>query len=178
MKIRRVCLFGGPNAGKTGLSHKLVGELIARSKSVEHIYEVVKPKAYQKRLPTGFKQLKIFSKQLDIEETFLAHGVDIVVTDSPIIMNAAYSKKYGFKGWEEIVSLAKKFEEEYPALNVYLPRKYKYNPKGRFQSEEEAKEIDLMVKNIMIDHLPPDSLRFETHEFETLLNCIEEECCA
>lgn len=174
MKRRRICFYGGPGTGKSTIAPDLCGAMKKRSWSVEEAREVIKLRAYKGDFPKGFEQLHIFANQLHEEEKWLLAGVEYTISDSPVLMNASYSKLYGFEGWEDIVRLSEKFEKAYPAFNFYLPRRFDYQQEGRYQTEEQAKEVDEMIKEKMHAHLPADSLYFNVFELEDILKIIEE----
>ena len=145
--IRRINLWGGPNTGKSTLAYRLCAAFKSHHRDIEYIHEEIKLDAYAGKVPTSFDPLVIFSRQLGAEDSHLRH-VQVIVSDSPILMNAAYSAYYGFDGADELRSLAEKFERRFPSTNLYLPRQFKYQPKGRFQAEEEIASIDQFLLGI------------------------------
>lgn len=173
--VRRVCLFGGPGSGKSTLSHRLVGELKARHHDVEHIAEYVKKMAYEGRKPQGNDQLYIYSNQQELEEMALRH-VQTVVTDSPVLLAAAYAKLYDYKRADFLAELACDFEEQYPSTSFYLERTVPYVEKGRFQTYGEAVDFDTFLLTFLKRHyghmgLPLHVVRVD--ELDEIIGTIE-----
>jgi nicotinamide riboside kinase len=96
-KIRRISLFGGAGSGKTTMAARLFADLKMLGWDVEHIQEYIKARAYEKRFPTSFDQVYVFGNQLHREDRLL-HHVNLVVTDSPVLMNLAYARHTGSPG--------------------------------------------------------------------------------
>lgn len=162
--IRRINLWGGPSAGKSRTAARLFADLKdCKSNStskleIELVREYVKDWAWANRPIEGWDQLHIFSEQLRREETLLRSGVDVIVTDCPIGLNAfyAYDNKLIFN--QELVNMAFYFEEQYPSVHLVLKKPKIYHEKGRYHSKEEAtalhsKIIDYLwnVKYIVCD---------------------------
>jgi len=77
--------------------------------------------------------------------------VDVIVTDSPILLTPIYDL-------ERRESLKQLMLEEFNKVhnfNVFLKRKKKYQPKGRNQNEEQAKEKDREIKTFLEDNKIP-----------------------
>jgi len=146
MKTRRICVYGAPSAGKSTSAAFLFSEFKRRKlgPSVELVQEAAKRWAWTGRTIAPEDQLYIFSEQLRLEEELLRAGVDLIITDSPIWLSAFYGEKIKCPHTEEILSICKKHDEKYPALNVYIDRAdRKFDPRGRYQDEAAAKSMDL-----------------------------------
>lgn len=155
--IRRINIFCGPGGGKTNIAQRVASELNSRflrsdnhTKRAELIQEFCKIFAYEGRVPTGFDQLTIFAEQLRREELFLRNGVDLVVTDSPLLLQLAYAP---IDLRSNIAGLIHQFEKTYPSINFFIERGDRpYNPKGRYQSLSEAQNKDLEIKQLLVDY--------------------------
>ncbi len=143
MKYRRLCIYGGPGAGKSSLAAWIFSELKSKHKSVELVTEKIKPWAYEKRAPRSFDQVYLFGQQLHAEDVFLRNGGELVVTDSPLLQNFIYGVLYDAPGTEGILSVIEEVEEKYPSINLVLTYGdgASYNPEGRYQSIDEAVEV-------------------------------------
>jgi len=153
----RINLLAGPGAGKSTTSAWLFSELKVKNVSVELITEYVKTWAIQKRKVTTFDQVYLFGKQMQYEYQFLNNGVKNVVTDSPLILSCVYADYYypEMQLGQHLLEIMHKYEVQYPSLNIYLERKDKpYNQDGRYQSYEEAKKVDQLVKDVVYEYLP------------------------
>lgn len=138
----RYNIFGGPGVGKSTLAAKMYP-----GSGCELVQEFVKVAAYNNLKVEGWDCLLAFSAQFEREYQFLKH-VDII-TDSPLLLQVIYAKLNNCPVWEELLTIALTFEDEHPSMNFFLPRFVPYTNKGRFQSEEEAIEVDKMI----IEHL-------------------------
>ena len=143
-KFRRVNLFGGPGVGKSTMAAGLYSILKQKGIKVELVREYVKSWALENRKIYPFDQMYFFAKQLR-EEDLALRSVDLVVTDSPIDLVICYAKKYGFPCPSELQHILQKFEDEYPSLNYYIGRRGSYDKTGRFETFEEAKQMDVTI---------------------------------
>ena len=149
-KIRRICLFGGPGCGKSTTSAYIYSQLKVLGHSVEQIQEYVKSWAYEKRKISSFDQVYLLAKQIRMEDLVLRNDVDLVVTDSPVSMSTCYAKASGVAAWRALIELSKEFERQYPSLNLFLDRgDTEYEAHGRYQTKDEAIEIDKMIKDLL-----------------------------
>jgi thymidylate kinase len=166
MSIRRVCLFGGPGAGKSTLAMGLAAALKSQGVEAEYAHEYVKAWAFLEIPITGFDQLYIFSKQIRQEDVILRNSGSIVVTDSPPLMSVAYAgKRYKFPSWEALRDIAIHFEKTYPTLNLFVDRSgLAYSEEGRYENEEEALVMDNSIK----DFIEESGSSYETVKFNDL----------
>lgn len=143
-------LYGGPGTGKSTTAAGLFSALKTAGKNAELIQEYVKQWAWEKRVPVAYDQFYIFGKQARKEYTLFGQ-VDTIVTDCPVSMCAFYGWMYGgeeqaelFKGMVKTYYNLVGRDHQY--LHIWLNRKKAYNPKGRFQTEEQARQIDVDMK--------------------------------
>ena len=94
-KYRRINLLGGPGVSKTTTAAFLFNQLKKRHFSIELCREHAKLLAYQGKTPDTILQGQLFFKQMEEELTFLNANVDLIVTDSPVILAHSYGRKYG-----------------------------------------------------------------------------------
>lgn len=155
-KIRRVSFFSGPGTGKTTTSSDVFARLKNRiihnnlDIQIELVQEYIKSWAWEGRKPKGYDQFYVCAKQLRREEIPLRNGVDLVVTDSPLLLQCAYARKYNCPYWQNLVAITEHFEKEYPSLNIFLDRGDRpYVAKGRYESHEQAKEMDNYILGVL-----------------------------
>lgn len=146
MKV--INLFGGPGSGKTttsfGLSYFLKGKYDINS---EFVPEYVKTLAWENNLEGIKNQLDILSNQN--KGLFRLVGkVDYAVCDSPLFLSLVYCDKVGYKD-NHFKEYAFALFNNYENLNYLIRRRKKYNPSGRFQTEDEAKVLDVDIENAM-----------------------------
>ncbi len=150
MKYRRVNLYSGPGSGKSVATAWLWSELKIAGYSIEHVPEWVKRWAYEKRPIESFDEIYSFAKQMSKEELYLKAGVDLIISDSPLVMVGAYSEKHENLFSDELFSLARKFESIYPSINLFINRgDIEYQTAGRYETYEQALKMDKFIERIM-----------------------------
>jgi len=180
MTIRRINLYGGPGTGKSTMAAGLYYEMKMHSNSNNHVkqYELVreyvKTWAWEGRKITGFDQFYIFSKQMRSEEVCLKNGVDVIITDSPLPLSYMYTVAYNLDCRSELKQAALAFEAKYPALHVMLVRDHDkpYNGKGRFQSLDEAINLDTMAR-LTLKNLEFPYIEVTSFDMPSLLNIVK-----
>jgi len=147
-------LYGGPGTGKSTYAAFLFSLLKQKGLDAELVTEYVKQWAWDGKQPVNYDQFYLFGKQAK-KEYSLFGKVDYVVTDSPMLVCAYYS---GLYGTPEQGTLFRHMYQTYIKMceasgveikHYFLKRLKPYNPKGRFQNEQQAKDIDLELKIFM-----------------------------
>jgi nicotinamide riboside kinase len=160
-------LFGGAGIGKSTFAANLFGEMKAKGYNVELAREWVKLWAYEKRNLTYADQAIVFGHQI-YEETQFYGKIDVLITDSPLILSGFY-EKLNYKT-NLMLPVAKSIMKEAEVKgtahywNLLLKRQFEYQIEGRWQTEDQAKEQDKLMKKFLIDN----KLVYET------MNSIEE----
>ncbi len=166
----RICLYGGAGIGKSTLALWLTASMKEMGLNVEYIDEWIKQWAYEKRQIKGWDQYEVFSRQLHKEASKLQHGVDHVVTDSPLFMQIAYMNRNKAPYADICTQACHLFEEHFPALHILLLRGgFEYRQDGRWENYEQAVEMDEYVKTIMDKNLT-DYLEFRAVDRERILS--------
>lgn len=172
--FRRINILAGPGAGKSTLAARLFSELKSKSYDVEHITEYIKTWAYQGRKPESFDQLYVFAKQLKSEDLAL-RKVKHIITDSPLIVNVAYSQFYGCDYAPELLSIVNRFEQKYSSLNLFIERSVEYVDKGRYQTPAEAIEFDNLLWNLASKTLSQPIYKIQVNDIPSILSILEQE---
>lgn len=149
MKV--ISLYGGPGTGKSTTAAEIFSKLKKLDFNAELITEFAKQLTWHERMKCLEDQFYVAGKQYH-KMHMLKDKVEVAVTDSPLILSLYYNQLYA--GLPEcfdqtILHLHKSFEDQ---INVLLKRSKNYNPKGRNQTEEEAKLIDVEIEALLIKH--------------------------
>lgn len=141
-----VNLYGGPGTGKSTMAADIFAKLKWKGINCELVAEYAKDKVWEKSIAVLDNQIYVFGKQY--HRLFrLNDQVDVIVTDSPILLSIIYDV-------EKRPTLRKLIIEEFTKfnnMNVMLTRTKPYNPIGRLQTENEAKAIDDKVRGLLWD---------------------------
>lgn len=170
----RINMLGGPGAGKSSTSAWLFSELKALNKPIELVSEHVKKWVYINRKVEKWDQCYLWSKQLSAEFVFLNGGKNII-TDSPTLLAPIYARIYYPETNMDIhlKALNLSFEEDYPSLNIFLNRNNKpYDSSGRWQTHEQAKEIDKLIQAEITDR--PNTFFFDYNNRPLILSKVLE----
>ena len=140
--------LGAPSSGKSSISNKLVGKLKELELDAEYVTEYVKSWVWEGRKISPFDQFCIFGNEAH-NQSMLFDQVDYIISDSPVMLTAFYHLYYDNKNTlkdvcHEFYDMAK--ANGVKVLNFFLTRRKKYNPKGRYQTQEQADQLgqDLM----------------------------------
>ena len=149
-----VNMLGGSGVGKSTTAAGLYYHMKLAHENVELVREYVKLLAWQGIKPGQYDQVNIFGEQCKLEHS-LYGKVDYIITDSPIVLAPIYEVYYhGDSMMEEaaIKLLSKSAANEVQQLNIILERTKDYDEKGRYQTLEQAKEVDKMVVEFLDRH--------------------------
>ena len=154
-KTTVINLFGGSGCGKSTTAALLFARLKLMGAHVELVREYVKYWAWNDRKVREFDQLYLVGKQ-SAYESMLYGKVDFIVTDSPILLAGIY-QDFRSKGVYKYVSrVALDFMEQgrgrgVDYKNFFLARNKPFDPRGRWETEDEAKEIDRFIYGYLGD---------------------------
>ena len=143
-------LYGAPGAGKSTGAAYLFSKLKLAGINAELVTEFAKDKVWEEN-PTVFKnQVYLFGKQY-YRMSRLEGKVDVVVTDSPLLLSSFYNKDKEVLG-AEFDALVTKVAKSYESINIFIRRVKPYNPKGRFQTEAESDEVHRELIRFLDEH--------------------------
>ena len=147
MKV--INFFGGPGCGKSTTAAGLFYKLKKAGINVELINEYAKDKVWEGHTNILEDQLYVFAKQLR-KIRRLENKVDIVISDSPILLGAYYIKydKYKTPGLREMIIDT---HHQMESMNIFVHRTKPYNPIGRLGGEDSAKEKDIEIEKLLKD---------------------------
>lgn len=144
MKV--INLFAGPGAGKSTTAAGLFHLMKLEGMNVELVTEYAKDMTWERRQNILGDQLYMFAKQ-HRRIMRLRGMVDFVVTDSPLLFSILYREADYPAVFDQMV-LA--FWNQYDNRNFLLERKKAYLSVGRRQTEDEARELDLRVRDLLV----------------------------
>jgi tRNA uridine 5-carbamoylmethylation protein Kti12 len=168
----RINIWGGPGTGKSTTAAWLFANLKQKGKNVELVTEYIKSWAWEGRVPSSYDQMYIFASQLHREDILTRRGVHIV-TDSPIPLQLVYARKYRCPFFDELLGVAKKFELNHPSFNILLKRTVPFQTFGRYETLDEAKEIDEAILQILEIYGMPYVIRDPERDKEATLAAVE-----
>lgn len=144
-----VNLFAGPGAGKSTAVAYIFSQLKMKGVNCELITEFAKDKTWEKNYSALKCQEYVFGKQ-SYKMDRCRDQVDVIITDSPLPLGVFYNQNPVLGRHYE--SLVMDVFNTYDNLNFFINRTRPYNPVGRNQTEEEAKEIDNRIKAFCQEH--------------------------
>ncbi len=147
-----VCnLFGSPGSGKSTLAAGIFYELKTLGINTELVVEFAKQLTWQKRFNTLKNQPYVLGKQLD-KLLHLEGQVDLVITDSPIILSVVYADiDWGDNFIHSVFDFFNRFDN----VNFLINRVKPYIKKGRNQTEDEANNLHRIIEGVMNDFVVP-----------------------
>lgn len=138
MKTLIVNFYGGPGSGKSTMCARIFAELKDLGYNVEIAHEYAKEMTWRESLSVLRDQIYVFGKQQH-KLWFLDGKVQIILTDSPLLLSLVYGEDETTDVFKEHVVTEYR---KRPAINIFLNRVKPYNPAGRSQTEEAAIELD------------------------------------
>ena len=142
-------LYGGPGTGKSTGATYIFSQLKMRGIDAEYVSEFAKDKVWERNSKIFQNQMYITGKQsFKISRCF--GEVDVIVTDSPIRLGYLYAVMQNRpKLGEAIIEEADFYKDS--SIDIFLKRVKPYNPNGRNQTENEAKQIDTEMRKSLED---------------------------
>ena len=166
IKIRRINVMGGPGSGKSITATNIRAQMGFRGYNIELVEEVIKDWTYIPRPPKSCDSYYLQACQIEKEEIRLRAGVDLVVTDSPILLQFFYARHHNVPLQAPMLLTSQIFDKRYPPLYIFVDREDEfYGEVGRYEDIGEAKVIDRKMKQLM------DSLDIEFKIF----SCLDQE---
>lgn len=141
-----VNLFGAPSAGKSTCASLVFTNLKMERVNVELVTEFAKEKTWEKNELALENQAFIFGSQYYMLSR-LMNKVDVVITDSPLLLSILYNRNpvLGEPFNQTVLNVFNSFQN----VNYFLNRATKYDPNGRWETEEESDVIADKLKNIL-----------------------------
>lgn len=157
-----VNLFGGPGSGKSTLAAGLFFRLKCSGQAVELVTEYAKDVTWENRTNLLDDQLYLLAKQNRRLGRLLEHPIKLAITDSPVLLCAAYARLNGTtNNLPSFDALVQEVFNSYNNVNIVLERDPStYSGLGRSQTIDEAAHIDDLVVAMLDEfNIPYDRLR-------------------
>lgn len=116
----------------------LFADLKMHGFNAELVTEYAKDKVWEHNDTVFSNQVYILGKQ-SYRVSRVAGQVDVIITDSPILLSAIYNPDPEIQN--ELEALTVKMFNQYNNLNIVLKRTFPYQKEGRIHSEEQSSEI-------------------------------------
>ena len=154
-----VNLFGVPGAGKSTGAAYIFSKLKMKGIEAELITEFAKDKVWENSEKAFQNQAYIFGQQ-SFRISRMENEVDIVITDSPLLLSAFYNTNPVLgESFNDVVA---NVFHSYNNINYLLTRVKPYHAKGRLQTEEESDALAEPMKqllnkyNVLYTQIPGD----------------------
>ena len=144
-----VNLCGAPGAGKSTGAAYIFSQLKMKGVNAELITEFAKDKTWENNTTALSNQLYVLSKQY-YRISRCKNQVDVIVTDSPIILSLFYGQWTPYR--DELNKLILKLWELDNNILYFVRRVKPYNPAGRNQTEEESNHLAFELLEKLIDN--------------------------
>jgi len=146
-------LIGGPGIGKSTLSALIYAELKMHPNKyiVEYVQEYAKHLVWTKNFDVLNNQYYVTQYQYKLLKQMNGE-VDFIVTDGPLCQGLYYNvyNKDNISNVDKTEKFILQSHREFNNINIFLKRgSFEYEVQGRLQTEEESKEIDVILKHLL-----------------------------
>lgn len=144
--MRVVNLFGGPGTGKSTTAADLFAYMKWHNENAELINEYAKEATWEGRHRILEDQLYVIAKQ-NRKLQRVRGQVDWAISDSPLIMSIPYTRDDYLPNHYR--AFVKELWDSYDNVNFFLEREKPYHAVGRSQTEQEARELDVRILEVL-----------------------------
>ena len=139
--------------------------------NAELVTEFAKDKAWEHNLKAVNNQAYVFGKQC-YRMSRCADEVDVIITDSPLFLSIIYNKDPRLT--ENFNRSVMDTFNSYNNINFLLKRVKGYNPKGRFQTEEESNQIGNIILMALTEYnIPYDVISADENGYGIIIEKIK-----
>lgn len=142
-----VNFYAGPGCGKTTAALELTAALKKKGYNVEYVSEYAKELVLEDRLEELKDQQKVTDEQFHRLDR-LRNVVDIIVTDSPVLLGLIYGEGTLSVEYE---SQVRQYYDSFDNFNMFMvrDRSTSYQTEGRLETENEAIALDTKIENML-----------------------------
>lgn len=145
--MKLINLYAGPGSGKSTAAAHLFSHLKRHNFKTELVGEFAKELIYLGNETQLVNQVYIMGCQYRKLKDLQRHGIDIAISDSPLLLQLAYCRNKPY--FEEMKALVYKLDSEFQNINVFIKRVKPYQTYGRVNTEYEARDLDNVIWNSM-----------------------------
>jgi hypothetical protein len=145
-----VNFFAGPGAGKSTAATGVFSNLKLAGENAELVTEFAKDCTWEGNKAALTCQPYITGTQIWRVQRAIQGGAQIVVTDSPVLLGAAYVAPL-----DPTALVCLQEHARYPSINFFVVRAQRYQTVGRTHTEAEAVVLDAKIECILHDHKVP-----------------------
>lgn len=152
-----ITLYGGPGSGKSTTCAGLFYEAKKAGINAEMNREYVKEWVWEGREIKPGDQTYFFAKQARKERQYMAQGMELIITDSPLVLTHFYGLKYD--PFERDFNTSLQMLEQHHAVCKFYGYKVDhfllardagpYLGSGRYQTEEESRQYDQEIEDLL-----------------------------
>lgn len=150
-KTYLINIISGPSAGKTVTCALLFAKLKILGFVVEYVQEYAKTLVWTKNFELLNNQYYVTHTQFNLMKQMIGK-VDFIITDGSLLHGLYYNRhnKDNICNIEKTENFILDSYSKFNNVNIFLDRGiFPYEEQGRIQTEEEAKEIDVILKHLI-----------------------------
>ncbi len=144
-------LIGGPGCGKTTMCALVFAKLKLKHKIAEYVQEYAKQLVWKKDYDTLNNQYYVTRTQYEFLKSMQSE-VEFIVTDGPLCQGLYYNlhNPNNISNIDKTQNFIMNSFNEFNNINLFIKRgTFEYEQQGRMQTEEESKEIDVILKHLL-----------------------------
>ncbi len=169
-----VNLFAGPGAGKSTCAWRLAGELARQGLRVEYVPEYAKELVWDNRmdlLDGSLEHQRMIFEEQSRRIRRLDGKVDVIITDSPILLSSLYIKE---SSPEFDAEVRERFLKQ-NHFNLFVNRGRNFDQTGRIHNEAESLAIDDKIQNYLRSH-KIFCIAYDRDDIERIAGNIQKTC--
>jgi hypothetical protein len=175
MKTVVINLIAQPSAGKSVVAALLFAHLKCLGYNAMFIQEYAKMLVYAEKFQLLNNQFFVSHKQYEMLKS-VNHKVEFIITDT-CLLSGLYYNRYNKQNESDVADTEKHILEcynEFENFNLFLePSGFKYEQAGRQQNEQEAKEIGIILKDIMKEfQVPYETIQIKGMDVQPIIDLI------